>query len=134
MDDVVQDVFLAAHRGLKRRESDAEIKGWLATVTVRTARRRLRRLRVRGFFGWDDGSRFDSLAAPGASPEQRATIARVYEVLEQEPIEHRLAWLLRKVEGHSIAEVAERCGCSLATAKRRIAAATVALEEAFGHD
>ena len=45
IDDLVQDVFLDAHRGLgKLRDLDA-IRGWLATVTVRKARRRLRRQR-----------------------------------------------------------------------------------------
>ena len=46
--DLVQDVFLAAHSGLKRRDNDAEIKGWLAKVTVRKAKRRMQSLRVAG--------------------------------------------------------------------------------------
>jgi RNA polymerase sigma-70 factor (ECF subfamily) len=39
------------------------------------------------------------------------------------PIDDRLAWSLRHIEGHALAGVAEACGCSLATAKRRIDAA-----------
>src|SRR5687767_273413 len=35
IEDVVQDVFASAVRGLRRREDDREIKSWLATVTVR---------------------------------------------------------------------------------------------------
>lgn len=132
VDDLVQDVFLAAHRGLQRRESEAEIKGWLATVTVRMSQRRLRRLRLRGFFGQDDGARFDELAAPGASPEQKALVARIYRALEREPVAHRVAWILRRVDGHTVAEVAALCDCSPATAKRRIAAASVAIEEVIG--
>jgi RNA polymerase sigma-70 factor (ECF subfamily) len=38
-------------------------------------------------------------------------------------VEHRVAWTLRYVEGEKLERVAEHCGCSLATAKRRIAAA-----------
>jgi RNA polymerase sigma-70 factor (ECF subfamily) len=134
VDDLVQDVFLAAHSGLKRRETDAEVKGWLATVTVRMSQRRLRRLRLRGFFGQDDGASFDDLAAPGASPEQKALVARIYRVLEREPVAHRVAWILRRVDGHSVSEVATLCDCSPATAKRRIAAASVAIEEVMGRD
>lgn len=134
VDDLVQDVFLAAHRGLKRRDSDAEVKGWLATVTVRMSQRRLRRLRLKGFFGQDDGARFDDLAAPGASPEQKVLVARIYRVLEREPVANRVAWLLRRVDGHSVAEVAVLCDCSPATAKRRIAAASIAIEEVLGRD
>jgi RNA polymerase sigma-70 factor (ECF subfamily) len=46
VDDVVQDVFLAAFRGLKKLRAPQAIKGWLATVTVRVARRRLRLRRL----------------------------------------------------------------------------------------
>lgn len=132
VDDLVQDVFLAAHSGLKRRDSDAEVKGWLATVTVRMSQRRLRRLRLRGFFGQDDGARFDDLAAPGATPEQKVLVARIYRVLEREPVANRVAWILRRVDGHSVTEVAALCDCSPATAKRRIAAASIAIEEVLG--
>src|SRR5690348_13558322 len=42
VDDVVQDVFLQVHRRLSTIRPDA-VKGWLAVVTVRATRRRLRR-------------------------------------------------------------------------------------------
>lgn len=132
VDDLVQDVFLAAHSGLRRRDNDNEIKGWLARVTVRLAKRRLRALRIRGFFGVGDHPEFDRLADQSASPEQRATLAAVYRVLEKQPVGHRIAWLLRSVDDHPLAEVAEMCGCSLATVKRRIAETSEALKEAFG--
>ena len=38
-------------------------------------------------------------------------------------VDQRLAWSLRYVEGEKLEQVAEHCGCSLATAKRRISAA-----------
>ena len=57
------------------------------------------------------------------SPERRALLSRVYQVLDRIPVEQRLAWSLRYVEGEKLERVAEQCGCSLATAKRRIAAA-----------
>ena len=43
--------------------------------------------------------------------------------LAELPARERAAWLLRHVEGYELAEVARLCECSLATAKRRIAAA-----------
>jgi RNA polymerase sigma-70 factor (ECF subfamily) len=45
----------------------------------------------------------------------------------------RIAWTLRYVEREKLEEVARLCGCSLATAKRRIAATQAAIEEVFGH-
>src|SRR3954447_14241879 len=54
VDDVVQDVFLASLRGLTALRDPAAIRGWLATVTVRTTRRRLRMRRLRAMVGLDD--------------------------------------------------------------------------------
>src|SRR5438552_1874722 len=67
VDDVVQDVFLAAQGGLgKLRDPDA-IKPWLATVTVRIARRRLRMRKLRQVVGLGSGGGYEDLAAPGAA-------------------------------------------------------------------
>ena len=59
-------------------------------------------------------------------------VARIYRVLEREPVANRVAWILRRVDGHSVTEVAALCDCSPATAKRRIAAASIAIEEVLG--
>ncbi len=123
VDDLVQDVFLAAHRGLKHLREREAIKGWLATVAVRLARRRLRRRRVAVVLGFDGAPDYRELADDGASPEQRALVARIYRALDELPVEQRIAWSLRHVEGESLERVAELAGCSLATAKRRIKAA-----------
>lgn len=129
VDDVVQDVFLAGFKGLRAlREPDA-IKGWLATVTVRVATRRLRRRKLRGLFGLDE-RQYDDVAAEGASPEQRALLASVYRVIDELPVRERVAWTLRHVEGMALEEVARACGCSLATAKRRITAAHDKIDQA----
>jgi RNA polymerase sigma-70 factor (ECF subfamily) len=123
VDDVVQEVFLAAMKGLSGlREPDA-IKGWLATLTVRTATRRLRVRRFRSLFGFDERRRYDGVASAAASPEQRALLSRVYALLDELPVAERVAWTLRHVEGEPLESVARLCKCSLATAKRRIAAA-----------
>ena len=67
------------------------------------------------------------LPDPQISPEKRALLARVYEILDSMGVERRLAWTLRYVEGEKLEVVAERCGCSLATVKRRIASAQALL-------
>jgi RNA polymerase sigma-70 factor (ECF subfamily) len=129
LDDLVQDVFTRAAAGLKRMNGAAEVRGWLATVTVRVAVRRLRVRRLRRFVRWD--SEVLSSAepiAPGATPEQRATILGIYQILGRLPARQRAAWVLRHVEGDRLEEVAQHCGCSLATAKRLIARAEAWIE------
>ena len=56
----------------------------------------------------------------------------LYAALANLPLEERLAWTFRHVEGASLEEVAAGCDCSLATAKRRIVKASRTLEEG-GH-
>ena len=131
IDDLVQDVFLGAHRGMKNLRNAEAAKGWLATVTVRKASRRLKLRRLRRFVGMDDMPGYEQVA-PGATPEQKAVLAAVYRVLDTLPANERVAWTLRHVQGYKLEEVAQHCECSLATAKRRIAAAHQAVRGVQG--
>jgi RNA polymerase sigma-70 factor (ECF subfamily) len=123
VDDVVQDVFASAVRGLKRREDAREIRGWLAKVTVRRCVRQLRFRRVWAIVDLAPHPSYDRLVDPSAGPEERQLLVEVYRALDRLPARERVAWVLRNVEGESLDRVATLCGCSLATAKRRIASA-----------
>jgi RNA polymerase sigma-70 factor (ECF subfamily) len=123
VEDLVQDVFATAVRGLKRRRNHAEIKKWLATVTVRRAIRRLRVLALWSWVNLDDEASHERIAEPNASSDEKRLVAQVYRALDRLPIKERVAWVLRHVEGESLERVAELCDCSLATVKRRIARA-----------
>jgi RNA polymerase sigma-70 factor (ECF subfamily) len=131
VDDTVQEVFLAAVRGVATLRDPAAVKGWLARVTVRTARQRLRKRSFRRLVGLDEPAVYEKVADSGASAEERALLARVYRVLEGIPANQRIAWVLRHVEGEPLENVASLSGCSLATAKRRIAAAAETIHGAF---
>jgi RNA polymerase sigma-70 factor (ECF subfamily) len=129
--DTVQEVFLAAVRGVGQLRDPAAVKGWLARVTVRAARARIRKRSLRRLVGFDEPAVYERVADSGATAEERALLARVYRVLEGMPANQRIAWALRHIEGEPLESVASLCGCSLATAKRRILAASQGLEEAF---
>lgn len=131
VDDVVQDVFLAAVRHLDQLRDPAAVRGWLATTTVRAASQRLRARRVRAFFGLDRPADYEQIVDPQASAEDRTHVARVYALLDQMAVGERVAWCLRYFSGAPLAEVARHCGCSLATAKRRIAAVNERLERSL---
>jgi RNA polymerase sigma-70 factor (ECF subfamily) len=127
LDDLVQDVFLDAVRGLSGLREPAKVRGWLATVTVRRARRRLQTARLWSLFGaaLPEGE----VADPGLSPEDRAQLVAVYRALDSIAPDACIAWLLHAVEGHALEEVAAIGGFSRATAHRRITEARRALEE-----
>jgi RNA polymerase sigma-70 factor (ECF subfamily) len=131
VDDVVQEVFLAAWRGMSALRDPESRRGWLATVTVRRAARRLQMRRVRRFFGLDAETDYEVLCV-GANQEDAALIGQVYRILDGIPVELRVPWVLQKVDGEPLERVALYCECSLATAKRRIAAAQARIEKETG--
>ena len=59
-------------------------------------------------------------------------VALLYSVLNRIPAGPRAAWVLRYLLDEPLDRVAEMCGCSLATAKRRIAAAERLLAPVLG--
>jgi RNA polymerase sigma-70 factor (ECF subfamily) len=133
VDDVVQETFLAALRGLGGLREPEAVRGWLATVAVRVASRRLRRRRVRAWLGLERARDYQ-LIAPGAPADERALLSRVYRQLDALPVAERVPWTLRYVEGEPLERVALLCRCSLATVKRRIAAAQARLAKELGDD
>ena len=127
IDDIIQEVFLVAVRNLHALREHEAVKGWLATIAVRLSTRRLRRRRLRIFFGLDTVTESD-IVATREDPADRVLLARVYSVLDDVPAAHRVAWILHHVEGETLPEVARMCDCSLATVKRRISAAQLEVE------
>lgn len=75
---------------------------------------------------------FETEAHDGVTSEQRAELALLDRALLAVPLELRTPWLLRHVMGCAVEETAEACGCSLATVKRRIAAAEVQIRAHTG--
>ncbi len=133
VDDAVQEVFVRAIRSFDSLQDRGAIKGWLAAITVRVVARRLRRRRARRLFRIEADYDYERVAGPGADPEDTALLSSVYGALDNLSVPLRTAWLLRHVEGQTLPEVAEHCGCSLATAKRRIDAADTWLKGRVRH-
>ena len=134
MQDLVQDVFLKAHDWIARIDDPRALKSWLTTVTVREARLRLRLRRMRAFLHLSDNHNYASVASPTASPAERALATEIYRILDGVPVSARVAWTLRYVEGLTLPEIAQHCGCSLATVKRRVAEVHRTVLEALRDD
>ena len=110
VDDLVQDVFAEAATGLARlRDTSAgSLKGWLATVTVRVATRRLRARRLRRSAPvpnarislvvpprvrrtWNRANLFTTLAQPGRAHNRRAGRDVSRPVMAHRPVSHPLS-------------------------------------------
>jgi RNA polymerase sigma-70 factor (ECF subfamily) len=123
-DEVAQEVFVRAWRGLPRFEERARLSTWLYRIAFNEAQRRLLR---RGPLEADpEGD--DAIASlpesPVLGPEAR-TLDREFEetlerALDQLPADLRAAVVLRDLEGLSTRDAAEIAGVGQAAFKSRL--------------
>ena len=125
-DEVAQEVFVRAWRGLGRFEERARFSTWLYRIAFNEAQRRLtRRPPARAA---SDPDRDDLIASLPESPElspEALTLGSEFEqtlarALEQLPMEWRSAVVLRDVEGLSTEEAAEIVGVGQGAFKSRL--------------
>jgi RNA polymerase sigma-70 factor (ECF subfamily) len=125
-DEVAQEVFLRAWRGLARFEERARFSTWLYRIAFNEAQRRLERRpapRARA-----DPDREDPVLAlpesPHLGPEAQTLDQEFEQVLEralkQLPDEWRAAVVLRDIEGLSTQEAANIVGVRQAAFKSRL--------------
>jgi RNA polymerase sigma-70 factor (ECF subfamily) len=124
-EEIAQDAFVVGFTQLATLRDPSVFRSWMARIVVSLVRRRMRRERLLRFLGLDrgDDATLATLASPEMRPDDRAELVLADRVLGRLPADRRIAWMLRRVEGLPLAEVASACDCSLATAKRRIAVA-----------
>jgi RNA polymerase sigma-70 factor, ECF subfamily len=125
VDDLVQDSFMHALRGLDSLTNPQAFSSWFGSIVVRTAHKLLRRRSLMGRLGLRRGmtSDPDEVISRTASPEVHAELNAVYRVLDKLPAEARIALVLNRVEGMSVPEIAERMEISISTVKRRLGVA-----------
>jgi RNA polymerase sigma-70 factor (ECF subfamily) len=130
VDDLVQDVFVAALQRLGTLQNPQAFEAWLCSIVVNAASKRLRRRRLLTRLGLRDREVIDAdaIVAPTASGEVAVELRRVYRVLAHLPAEQRVALVLRRVDGMEIPQIAEAMGLSASTVKRRLKAAEEWLE------
>lgn len=126
VDDLVQDAFLVAFTTLDRLEDGPAFRSWLCGIVVRRTCKLLRRRRLLARLGLrskEPPPSLDKLLGRSTPPDVALELRRIYAALEELPTDLRAAFLLRRVEGSTLEEVAALTGASLATVKRRIARA-----------
>ncbi len=132
LDDLVQDCFTEAWRSLGRLDAPQAFGAWLASIVARTAHKMLRRRRLLTSLGLRrrEPIELDRLISPLAPPDARAELTAIYRVVDALPPGTRRAFVLRRIEGLPLDEIAHSLGTSLATVKRRVAEAERSLAAA----
>jgi RNA polymerase sigma-70 factor (ECF subfamily) len=125
-DEVAQEVFVRAWRGLSRFQERAQFSTWLYRIAFNEAQRQLSRRRPAPVEAGPDGD--DVVLSLPASPRLEPvaqTLDREFEraveqALDQLPAEWRAAVVLRDLEGFSTREAAEIAGVRQAAFKSRL--------------
>jgi RNA polymerase sigma-70 factor (ECF subfamily) len=142
-EDVVQETFLRAWRGLAGFRAESSLKTWLYAIALNRIRARRGALaRFRTVFGGADSrgadadfSLVDGLADTGLSPEENAARAeerrRLRKAILVLPEEFRLAVVLRDLEGLSYEEVAAVLSIPVGTVRSRLARGRALLVESL---
>jgi RNA polymerase sigma-70 factor (ECF subfamily) len=125
IDDVVQEAFLDASRALGSLREAAGLRAWLGRITVRRVHKRLARRRRWHWIIREQQEMAITISDPGL----RTRVTDLYRALDALSPKTRIPWVLHYIEGETLPDVAAMCDISLATVKRRIAAASAHVEQ-----
>lgn len=130
--DLVQETFLNAFRGMNAFRGDARVSTWLYTIASRAAMRLRRKrkgapereLSLEEFIPTSDGEFRLQIPIEGLTPEQALENKELREALDHAinklPKKYRIALVLRDMEGLSAKEVSGIMGLSERAVKSRL--------------
>jgi RNA polymerase sigma-70 factor (ECF subfamily) len=123
IEDLVQEVFLIAHRRRDTFRGAAKISTWLFGITQNVVRHRRRKERVRRLLlgAVTDVGRVTALRpTPVEELERREATKTVYHLLDDLPDKYRDIFILFEIEGLSGAEIAALTGLNVTTLRVRL--------------
>lgn len=147
-EEVTQDAFVRAHRGLENFRGDSSFSTWLFQIATNLARNKYwywwRRKRgstlslEETFVAEGEGTLLDIFPAEGETPTDAAVtqefVDRVSECMASLNPRHREILELRNIRNLSYEEISDLLGISIGTVKSRIARARESLKSSMGVD
>lgn len=136
--DVTQEAFIKAYRGLKNFRGDSAFYTWLYRIAINTAKNHLVTMsRKISDTGVDaaDAEQYDSGSAlrEYATPEREMVTEQIAQVVQESinalPEELRQAITLREFDGLSYEDIAAAMDCPIGTVRSRIFRAREAIDK-----
>lgn len=131
LDDMMQDVFVLAHKKGGYRPGPATPRTWLGSLAIRvtTAKRRSRARRPEWSPAVEDVA--DPAVDPAQAVEDRRALERVQAALQNLSIKHRGVFILYEIEGESCESIAAMSKVSVGTVYSRLHHARKAFLKAY---
>jgi RNA polymerase sigma-70 factor (ECF subfamily) len=133
VDDVVQDVFLAALNGLETFHGESSLRTWIVGIARHKIedvyRQRLRMQESLDEAGSTSGELFSSESLPDEQLDKARIVARARNVLAQLPERYRLLLLWRYWEHRSARDMAAAIGATEKSIERSLARARARFKE-----
>jgi len=147
-EEVTQDAFIRAHRGLANFRGESAFSTWLYQIATNLARNRYwywwRRKRDKSVsidapMGADNNTTLaDIIPADVETPDDitvtQEFVTRIGQGMEKISTKHREILILRNIKNLSYEEIAAILGISVGTVKSRIARARESLRSKLGED
>jgi RNA polymerase sigma-70 factor (ECF subfamily) len=136
-DDVVQEVFVVAHRKLPEFEGRAQVKTWLFKILVRVVHRYFRTQKRKpghrpSATVEELGALTDTQSQSPAEAVERAEAVRILDgILGRMEEDKREVFVLAEVEQMSVVEIADVLGTNLNTVYSRLRAARQEFQRAL---
>ncbi len=134
-DDLTQEVFFKAYRGLPAFESRSSFKTWLHRIALNTCQNELRNRRRRPALAETPMEDFEETLAGeplrNGAGEKALTWQQINQLLGSVREEDREALYLRDVEDRPFSEIAETLGISLSAAKMRVYRTRLEIQKAY---
>lgn len=128
IEDLVQEVFVIAFRGLATFRHEARLATWLYRICVNVAlgkiRSRTRRPPAIGVADLESAAHGATLVDRPESPqrtmERRQDVERVYRALDRLPPKKRIVLYLHEIEGRDLKEIAYLVDANAVTVRTRL--------------
>jgi RNA polymerase sigma-70 factor (ECF subfamily) len=132
VDDVVQEVYLVAHRRLADFEGRSSVRTWLFGILLRVVSDHRRRLRRKGGLAPLPAAVVDDRAtSPADAAARNEQVRLLYRILDELDDAKRAVFVLAELEQMRAPEIAEALGVKLNTVYSRLRAARQAFERAL---
>ncbi|WP_205854537.1 RNA polymerase sigma factor [Planococcus halotolerans] len=129
-EDLTQETFYKAHKGMSSFNGEASPATWLLKIARNVTFDYFRKKRIIQFFSWgDEHDQEASSIAPDASAEKKEQILELYDAINRLKKDYRDVIILRKIQEFPIKDTAYILGWTEAKVKTKSGRAMEALKQ-----